>query len=130
MIALATGNAMIQLKCVYEAASSADGARFLVERLWPRGVRKSSLEIQAWLKDVAPSANLRKWFHHDPALWNEFRRRYVIELTVDPVAWRPLLEAAHTGTVTLLYSSHDSEHNNAVALKEFLIQHLHTENDG
>lgn len=111
---------MIQLKRVYETPSSTDGVRFLVERLWPRGVKNSSLEIEAWLKDAAPSASLRKWFHHDPALWNEFRQRYFIELKENSASWFPLLEAARHGTVTLIFSSHDSEHNNAMALKEFL----------
>jgi uncharacterized protein YeaO (DUF488 family) len=120
---------MIQLKRVYEISTSIDGARFLVERLWPRGVKKSSLEIEAWLKDAAPSATLRKWFHHDPVRWNEFRRRYFIELKENPASWLPVLKAARRGDVTLIYSSHDSEHNNAVALKEFLIQSLGTEND-
>jgi uncharacterized protein YeaO (DUF488 family) len=115
---------MIQLKRVYDAPDSADGSRFLVERLWPRGVKKSSLVIDAWLKDAAPSANLRKWFQHDPALWNEFRQRYFAELKETPASWLPLLEAARHGTVTLIYSSHDSEHNNAVALKEFLDRRL------
>jgi uncharacterized protein YeaO (DUF488 family) len=117
--------ARIQLKRVYEASSSADGDRFLVERLWPRGIKKSSLEIQAWIKDVAPSADLRKWFNHDPARWNEFRKRYVAELKENQSSWLPILEAASRGTVTLIYSSHDPEHNNAVALKEFLGQRLH-----
>ena len=116
---------MIQLKRVYETPSSADGAGFLVERLWPRGMNKSSLEIEAWLKDAAPSASLRKWFHHDPARWNEFRRRYFTELKESPTSWLPISEAARFGNVTLIYSSHDSEHNNAVALKEFLNQCLH-----
>ncbi|MFZ0747046.1 MAG: DUF488 domain-containing protein [Terracidiphilus sp.] len=120
---------MIQLKRVYEAPSSTDGVRFLVERLWPRGVKKSSLEISAWLKDVAPSVDLRKWFHHDPARWDEFRRRYCAELSRNPASWRPILEAARRGNVTLLYSSHDLEHNNAVALKGFLIQSLPAEKD-
>jgi uncharacterized protein YeaO (DUF488 family) len=114
---------MIQLKRVYEISSSTDGARFLVERLWPRGVKKSSLEIKAWLKDAAPSTELRKWFNHDPARWNEFRKRYFAELEKNPDSWLPLLEAARLGTVTLVYSSHDTEHNNAAALKEFLVQH-------
>ncbi len=120
---------MIQLKRVYEASSSTDGARFLVERLWPRGVKKSSLEIGAWLKEVAPSVELRKWFHHDPARWDEFRRHYLIELSNNQASWRPILEAARSGNVTLLYSSHDPEHNNAVALKDFLIRNLHAERD-
>jgi uncharacterized protein YeaO (DUF488 family) len=123
------GYTVIQLKRVYEPSASADGARFLVERLWPRGVKKSSLEIKAWLKDAAPSADLRKWFHHDPARWNEFRRRYFAELQENPASWLPMLKAARRGDVTLIYSSHDPEHNNAVALKEFLIQNLGTEND-
>ena len=121
---------MIKLKRAYEISASIDGARFRVERLWPRGVKKSSLEIKAWLKDAAPSATLRKWFHHDPARWNEFRRRYFIEPKENPDSCHPLLDAARNGTVTLIYSSHDSEHNNAVALKEFLIQCLHPETTG
>jgi uncharacterized protein YeaO (DUF488 family) len=120
---------MIQLKRVYEASSGTDGVRFLVERLWPRGVKKSSLEISAWLKDVAPSVELRKWFHHDPARWDEFRRRYFAELNKNPASWRPILKAARGGNVTLIYSSHDPEHNNAVALKGFLIQSLQKEED-
>ena len=111
---------MIQLKRAYDKPSRADGARFLVERLWPRGVKKSSLPIVAWLKDAAPSTELRKWFSHDPARWLEFRKRYFAELRLRPEAWMPLVEAARKGTVTLIYSSHDEEHNNAVALEEFL----------
>jgi uncharacterized protein YeaO (DUF488 family) len=114
---------MIRLKRAYEPADTADGARLLVERLWPRGVKKDSLKIENWIKDVAPSTDLRKWFSHDPAKWPEFRRLYFEELRAHPDAWRPILRAAHSGTVTLVYSSHDSEHNNAVALKEFLEHH-------
>jgi uncharacterized protein YeaO (DUF488 family) len=121
---------MIQLKRVYEASSSTNGVRFLVERLWPRGVKKSSLEIKAWLKDAAPSASLRKWFHHDPARWNEFRQRYFTELKESPASWLPISEAARFGNIKLIYSSHDSEHNNAVALKEFLNQCLNPETTG
>ncbi|MDQ2773358.1 MAG: DUF488 domain-containing protein [Acidobacteriota bacterium] len=115
---------MIQLERAYDAESSTDGTRFLVERLWPRGVKKASLKIESWLKEVAPSTKLRKWFSHDPAKWDEFRRRYFDELKTDPDAWQPILEAARHGTVTLVYSSHDTEHNNAVALQEFLQHHL------
>jgi len=111
---------MFQLKRAYDKPSRTDGARFLVERLWPRGVKKSSLPIAAWLKDAAPSTELRKWFSHDPARWLEFRRRYYAELKSRPETWMPLMEAARKGTVTLIYSSHDAEHNNAVALQEFL----------
>ncbi len=113
----------LQLKRVYDERDEQDGARFLVERLWPRGFTKSALADAQWLKDVAPSAELRKWFHHDPERWNEFRRRYFAELKHRKDRLSPILEAARKGTVTLLYSSHDSEHNNAVALREFL-QHL------
>jgi uncharacterized protein YeaO (DUF488 family) len=115
---------MIQIKRVYDPINNSDGTRLLVERLWPRGVKKASLEIKAWLKDVAPSGELRKWFSHDPAKWNEFRNRYFMELETNPDAWQPIIEAARHGTVTLIYSSHDTEHNNAVALEEFLMRHL------
>lgn len=111
---------MILLKRAYDRAMRTDGRRFLVERLWPRGVRKSTLPLDGWLKDVAPSTELRKWFSHDPAKWNQFRRRYRVELGTRAQIWKPLLEAARQGTITLVYSSHDAEHNNAVVLKEFL----------
>ena len=115
---------MINLKRVYESQSPDDGTRFLVERLWPRGIRKSALHIDNWLKEVAPSTALRQWFGHDPRKWEEFRRKYFAELAANPAAWEPIAEAAQRGMVTLLYSSHDTEHNNAVALKEFLEQKL------
>ena len=115
--------AAINIKRVYDPVGSADGTRLLVERLWPRGVKKTSLPISAWLKDVAPSTELRQWFSHDPAKWAEFRRRYFAELASNPEAWRPIIEAARDKTVTLIYSSHDTEHNNAIALKEFLERH-------
>ena len=111
---------MILLKRAYDPPKSKDGKRFLVERLWPRGFRKSQLPLSGWLKDVAPSTELRKWFSHDPARWSEFRRRYRAELVAKPETWKPLLQAARQNTITLVYSSHDTEHNNAVALKEFL----------
>lgn len=115
---------MIQLERAYDGESRTDGTRFLVERLWPRGVKKTSLKFKAWLKEVAPSTELRKWFSHDPAKWDEFRRRYFAELKANPASWQPILDAARHGTVTLIYSSHDTEHNNAVALEEFLQHHL------
>lgn len=111
---------MIRLKRVYDPPARGDGARFLVERLWPRGMKKDSLAMDGWLKNVAPSGELRKWFRHDPDRWNEFRSRYFAELKDEQDAWRPIAEAAQKGTVTLLFSSHDAEHNNAVALKEFV----------
>jgi uncharacterized protein YeaO (DUF488 family) len=111
---------MILLKRAYDLATRGDGNRFLVERLWPRGVRKSTLPLDGWLKDVAPTTELRKWFSHDPAKWNQFRRRYRAELGTRAQIWQPLLDAARQGSITLVYSSHDAEHNNAVVLKEFL----------
>jgi uncharacterized protein YeaO (DUF488 family) len=115
---------MILLERAYERASSKDGKRFLVERLWPRGIRKSELPLDDWFKDVAPSTTLRKWFHHDPGKWVEFRRRYRTELERKQQLWQPLLDAARKGRVTLVFSSHDAEHNNAVVLKEFLESHI------
>ncbi len=111
---------MIRVKRVYEQPEAGDGKRFLVERLWPRGMKKENLRMYAWLKDVAPSDELRHWFGHDPDKWEEFRRRYFTELEENCDSWKPLLEAARRGAVTLLYSAHDQEHNNAVALKAFL----------
>jgi uncharacterized protein YeaO (DUF488 family) len=111
---------MIRLKRAYEPASSSDGTRYLVERLWPRGVKKTALHIDAWLKDVAPSTALRQWFNHDPEKWVEFKRRYRRELDANWEALRPILSAAGKGDVTLVYSSHDATHNNAVALKGYV----------
>ena len=111
---------MITLKRAYDPASRTDGARFLVERLWPRGVAKTDLRINAWLKEAGPSTALRKWFSHDPVKWPEFRRRYFRELDSRPEAWHPIVSAASRGKVTLVYSSHDTQHNNAVALQEYV----------
>ena len=111
---------MITLKRAYDAASRTDGTRFLVERLWPRGVSRRTLQVDAWLKEAGPSTKLRKWFSHDPEKWDEFRRRYFRELASRPEAWQPIVSAARRGRVTLIYSSHDTQHNNAVALQEFL----------
>ncbi len=113
---------MIHTKRAYDPPSKDDGLRFLVERLWPRGIKKEDLQIDGWLKDVAPSSELRKWFHHDPAKWDKFRKRYFSELEDKPDAWQPLLARARRGRVTLVYSARDMEHNNAEALKEFLSQ--------
>jgi uncharacterized protein YeaO (DUF488 family) len=111
---------MIQVKRAYEPANSEDGKRFLVEWLWPRGVAKAGLPLDAWIKEVAPSDALRRWFGHDPEKWKEFRRRYFNELDANQQAWEPILKAGRRGRVTLIYSSHDAEHNNAVALKQYL----------
>lgn len=117
---------MIQVKRVYEPTAKADGQRFLVERLWPRGIRKEALALTGWCKEAAPSHELRKWFSHDPAKWKEFQRRYRAELDDNPKTWQPLLEAAQVGNLTLLFSSHDTENNNAVVLKSWLEQQLKT----
>ncbi len=111
---------MIVVKRVYEAASHEDGQRFLVDRLWPRGIKKDELEMEGWSKDVAPSNELRKWFNHDPAKSKEFQRKYFAELDANPAAWQPLLHAARSGKITLLYSARDTEENNALSLKEYL----------
>ena len=111
---------MIKLKRAYESASPDDGVRILVERLWPRGIRKERLRIDAWMKNAAPSDKLRRWFGHDPAKWVEFQRRYRAELDANSDAWKPLVEATRQGTVTLLYSARDTEHNNALVLQAYL----------
>jgi len=111
---------MIKVKRVYEEESPDDGARYFVERLWPRGIKKESLHMDGWLKDLTPSTELRQWFGHDPEKWPEFRRRYVAELDRAQASWAPLVEAARRGTVTLLYSARDTEHNNALVLKNYL----------
>ena len=110
----------IQIKHAYEAPAPGDGARFLVDRLWPRGVKRDTLHLTGWVRDASPTTKLRKWFNHEPEKWPEFRKRYFAELASEPEAWRPLLEAAKKGKITLLFGAHDSEHNNAVALARFL----------
>lgn len=115
---------MIRLKRAYEPATSDDGVRVLVERLWPRGVKKTRLKLDGWLKDVAPSADLRKWFSHQPEKWPEFRHRYFTELRANPAAWQPLLSAAKRGRVTFVYAARDEARNGAVALKAFLERRL------
>ncbi len=111
---------MIQLKRVYEKPARTDGLRVLVERLWPRGISKERAAVDLWLKEVAPSAELRQWFAHDPAKWPDFQRRYRAELRDNKEAVRPLRQKARQGTVTLVYAARDEEHNGALALKRFL----------
>lgn len=110
----------IRIKRVYEALSPGDGARFLVDRLWPRGLRKVDAHLDAWLREAAPSSELRRWFGHDPARWEEFQRRYFGELAAQSTVLAQLRAAAQAGTVTLLYSARDEHHNQAAALKTFL----------
>jgi len=114
---------MIKAKRVYEPPGRDDGKRFLVERLWPRGIRKQALASAVWLKEVAPSAELRKWFDHRVERWDEFVRRYHQELDANHGAWTPLIEAAKQHTVTLLYSARDEEHNSALVLRDYLAEH-------
>jgi uncharacterized protein YeaO (DUF488 family) len=109
----------ISLSRVYDD-EPATGRSFLVERLWPRGISRERLSHAQWCKDVAPSTDLRKWFGHDPQRWQEFRRRYAVELDEHAEAWRPLVDAAAIDNITLLYSSRDTEHNNAVALRDYV----------
>jgi uncharacterized protein YeaO (DUF488 family) len=111
---------MIRIKRVYEPAELEDGPRILVDRLWPRGIGKKELRLDSWYKNVAPSSQLRKWFNHDPARWDEFKRRYFAELDSNPAAWSSLADLARSGNMTLLYSAKDEEHNNAEALRDYL----------
>ncbi len=115
---------MIAIKRAYDPPARNDGTRYLVDRLWPRGVKREALDVEAWTKDVAPSAPLRKWFGHDPEKWDEFRRRYTRELDENPEAWKPLLNAARKGKVTLVYGAKDTEHNDAVVLRDYLQKHM------
>jgi uncharacterized protein YeaO (DUF488 family) len=117
----------IAVKRVYEPPSAGDGGRFLVERLWPRGVTRGEAHLDGWLKDVAPSAELRRWFSHDPARWDEFRRRYETELE-SAEAQAPLdqlTDRARSGPVTLVYAARDTEHNGALVLKEVIERRVH-----
>ena len=114
---------MIHLKRVYEEPSTNDGLRVLVERLWPRGLTKERAAVDLWLKDVAPSPELRKWFGHDPARWEQFQERYRRELREKKDAVRLLKQKAKEGTVTLVYAARDEEHNGALVLKRILQGH-------
>jgi uncharacterized protein YeaO (DUF488 family) len=111
---------MLQLKRAYEKPSRADGRRVLVERLWPRGLSKARAAVDLWLKDVAPSPELRKWFGHDPARWKQFERRYWKELQGHKAVVDLLRRKASQSTVTLVYAAKDQQHNGALALKEFI----------
>ncbi len=111
----------LRLKRAYEPAGPGDGARILVDRLWPRGVSKAKAALDDWVKDIAPSTELRKWFGHDPARWSEFQRRYRAELRGQAKALDSLRERARAGVVTLVYGAHDEEHNDAVVLRGVLL---------
>jgi uncharacterized protein YeaO (DUF488 family) len=111
----------VTIKRAYEPASPHDGTRILVDRLWPRGVKKASAGISQWMKEIAPSNELRKWFGHDPTRWEEFRRRYKAELAGKRELVGRLRELAAEGRLTLVYSAHDEAHNQAVVLRELLM---------
>jgi uncharacterized protein YeaO (DUF488 family) len=111
----------IQLKRAYEPPTRDDGVRILIDRLWPRGMTKESAAIDEWFKDVAPNTELRQWFGHDPARWQEFRRRYARELRQNPEHLSKLRERARQGRVTLVFSAHDEAHNDAVVLRDLLL---------
>ena len=111
---------VIQIKRVYEAPDPSDGFRVLVDRLWPRGISKDSARIDLWLKEIAPSNELRKWYSHDPSKWDEFRKRYFQELDKNPKAVEQIKKHVSLGAVTLVYSTTEKQYNNAVALKEYL----------
>jgi uncharacterized protein YeaO (DUF488 family) len=112
----------IRLKRAYDLPSAEDGTRILIDRLWPRGVRKSSAGIDRWVKDIAPSTALRKWFGHDPARWQEFRRRYVAEIDDHADQLAELRAAAREGPITLVFAARDELHNDAVVLRDVLLR--------
>jgi uncharacterized protein YeaO (DUF488 family) len=113
--------ANVKLKRAYEPPATEDGTRILVDRLWPRGVTKKRAAIDQWMKDIAPSTELRKWFSHDPARWDEFRRRYAKEVHQNAALLDRLRSLALHGPITLVYSAHDEQHNDAVELRELIL---------
>jgi uncharacterized protein YeaO (DUF488 family) len=119
-VAKSTKRSGIRLKRAYLPPSPEDGVRVLVDRLWPRGLRKSEAAIDRWLKDLAPSTELRRWFGHDPSRWSEFRRRYEVELSRHTELLDALRAMAQKGPVTLVFAARDELHNQAVVLKDFL----------
>ena len=115
------GAADVKLKRAYEPAAESDGLRILVDRLWPRGVSKAKAALDQWEKDVSPSTALRKWFRHDPARWQEFRRRYTAEVRQHPEPLTRLRALARKHPITLVYSAHDEVHNDAVVLRDLVL---------
>jgi len=113
----------VKLKRAYESPAAGDGKRVLVDRLWPRGVKKTEAAIDYWMKELAPSTELRKWFGHDPARWDEFRRRYAAEIHEHRDELHQLRNLMQRDAVTLVYSAHDEAHNDAVVLREILLRH-------
>lgn len=117
-----TPTANVKLKRAYDPPTVGDGKRILIDRLWPRGVRKSDAAIHEWMKDIAPTTALRKWFMHDPARWQEFRRRYLSELQQHPDEIDRLRTLARQGPITLVFSAHDEAHNDAIVLRDLLVE--------
>lgn len=113
----------VKLKRAYESPATDDGTRVLVDRLWPRGVKKTDAAIDHWAKELAPSTELRKWFGHDPARWDEFRKRYAAEIHRHLDELDRLRDLTQQGAVTLVYSAHDEVHNDAIVLREILLAH-------
>ena len=111
----------IKLKRAYEPPSAGDGTRVLIDRLWPRGISKQKAKLDYWMKDMAPSTELRKWFGHDPKRWDEFRRRYTAELRERPDLIAELRSLARKSPITLVYAAHDESHNDAVVLRDVLL---------
>ncbi len=109
-----------QIKRIYELADPSDGRRILVDRLWPRGVKKENAQLDAWLKEVAPTTNLRKWFDHDPAKWDEFQLKYLLELKQNQAVRDLSRSLANDKTITLLYAAKDTQHTHALVLQRFL----------
>ncbi|PTB20488.1 DUF488 domain-containing protein [Trinickia symbiotica] len=114
----------IGLARAYDPPGDDQGARYLVDRVWPRGVTKQALCIEQWLRDVGPTTALRRWFGHDPERWNEFAQRYRAELDANAEAWQPLADAAKHGRITLVYGARDPEHNQAIVLRDYLVEKL------
>ena len=111
----------VRIKRAYEAPTPADGARILIDRLWPRGVRKDAAALDLWLKGIGPSTELRKWFGHEPSRWAEFRRRYADEIEQKPQLLAQLRDIARQGVLTMVYSAHDEQHNDALVLQELIL---------
>ncbi len=113
--------ANVKLKRAYDPPAKSDGTRILVDRLWPRGVSKAHAAIDQWMKEIAPSTDLRKWFGHDPARWAEFRRRYAAEVKAQPALLAELRDLARKEPITLVYAARDTEHNDAVELRDLIL---------
>jgi uncharacterized protein YeaO (DUF488 family) len=115
----------VKLKRAYEAPAAGDGTRIFVDRLWPRGISKKQAALSLWMKEIAPSTELRKWFGHDPDRWNEFRKRYASEIIRNSFLLDQLRSLALEGSITLIYAAHDENHNNAIVLRDVILDSQH-----